>query len=139
MIYKNIDLEFKINTHKFSKIINGWFYNFYDYFRLFFTFINQTITWNHSVWSLLFKKKIHKVQSNNIKINQHSKEYLYSSFEIDIISFQNYQSILQRPPIFRTLRILIPRPFQTSLRIYQSNNDPKHRVTRLNFSDQILF
>lgn len=139
MIYKNIDLEFKINTHKFSKIINGWFYNFYDYFRLFFTFINQTITWNHSVWSLLFKKKIHKVQSNNIKINQHSKEYLYSSFEIDIISFQNYQSILQRPPIFRTLRILIPRPFQTSLRIYQSNNDPKHRVTRLNFSDQIPF
>lgn len=82
---------------------------------------------------------MHKVQSNNIKINQHSKEYLYSSFEIDIISFQNYQSILQRPPIFRTLRILIPRPFQTSLRIYQSNNDPKHRVTRLNFSDQIPF
>lgn len=81
-------------------------------------------TWNNTIW-LLFKKK--KTRSNNIKINQEKNLY-YSSFEIYIISFQKLS--IQRPPIFRTLRILqetIPNLLPAF--INQTTSDPKHRPT----------
>lgn len=81
-------------------------------------------TWNNTIW-LLFKKK--KTRSNNIKINQEKNLY-YSSFEIYIISFQKLS--IQKPPIFRTFRILqetIPNLLPAF--INQTTSDPKHRPT----------
>lgn len=80
-------------------------------------------TWNNTIW-LLFKKK--KTRSNNIKINQ--EKNLYSFFEIYIISFQKLS--IQKPPIFRTFRILqetIPNLLPAF--INQTTSDPKHRPT----------
>lgn len=76
-------------------------------------------TWNNTIW-LLFKKK--KTRSNNIKINQEKNLY-YSSFEIYIISFQKLS--IQRPPIFRTLRIL-----QETIPNFSLHLSIKQRATR---------
>lgn len=101
----------------------------------FFIFINQTINEITPFDHYYLKRRIHKVQSNNIKINQHSKEsifflrnryYIFSKLSIQrlYLSYTSYSHSKTIPN------------FPPHLSIKQRPETPSHPS---NFSDQIPF